>query len=342
MNLLLPAAARLAGRLYGLVLYPVSFVSSRVDGARERQRLLDRALSVVERYQASHPERIAASVAYYAFLSLVPLVLLASSLLGFVLVNDPETRFELLMHISDVVPGPFAETVVDGVAESRRSLGLIGLFFLLFAGTAWIDSLRAGIRAVWLVGEYDRNVVVKKLVDVLSLFGIGLAFAASVAVSVVGTTASGTILDALSFEDTASRVLLRVSAFLVALASGFVLFLFVFARVPRAHSPWYRLVPAALLAAVGFEVLKLLGALYITWVTRNSQVLGGALVSALAALVWLNLLARLALFAAAWGAPPGLTPERVRAAPEPPVGPQAGSGPAAPPTDAARTPSFPA
>ena len=274
---------------------------------RARQRSLDRALAAIERYHECHAARLAGTISYYGFLALAPLVLLASSVLGFVLAGSPDRQLSVLSHISDYLPGQFARDLVNGATASRRSAGLLGLIGLAIAGLGWVDSLRVGIRTVWRLPEYDVHPVLRRLVDLVLLVGLGLAFAATTAVSVGGTAASGAVFGWLDLHGAWARWVVRLTALVVALAANVVLFTFVLARVPRYRLAGRRVLAGAVLAGIGFEGLKLVGTYYLAYATRYSTGLGGTAVGLLGGLIWLNVASRLTLFSAAWanaGDPP--------------------------------------
>jgi membrane protein len=241
-------------------------------------------------------------------------VLLASSVLGFVLAGSPERQLSMLSHISDYLPTQFARELVTGATASRRSAGLLGLAGLAIAGLGWVDSLRVGIRTIWHLPEYDVHPILRRVVDLFLLVGLGLAFAATIAVSLAGTAASGALFGWLDLHGTWSRWVVRFTAVVVALGANVVLFTFVLARVPRHRLAGRRVLGGAVLAGFGFEVLKLVGTYYLAYATRYSTGLGGTAVGLLGGLIWMNLASRLTLFAAAWAAagdsPDGSGPDR--------------------------------
>ena len=106
---------------------------------------------------------------------------------------------------------------------------------------------------------------------------------------------------------------------ILALAGDMVIFWWLLVRLPRVTVPRGVLLRGALLASVGFEVLKLMGTWYIAQVNKSPA--AGVFGSVIGILVWLYLVARYLLFCAAWTAtalpsPRPLTPGLV-----PPPGP---------------------
>ena len=109
-----------------------------------------------------------------------------------------------------------------------------------------------------------------------------------------------------------AAILLRVAAFAVAVLADFLLLLYVLTLLPGVEPPRRRLVVAALIGAVGFELLKLLLSGYMQGVAAKSMY--GAFGVPVALLLWINFTAKLVLFCAAWTATPskGATRTSVR------------------------------
>lgn len=93
---------------------------------------------------------------------------------------------------------------------------------------------------------------------------------------------------------------MQVAAFAVAVLADFLVLLYVLTLLPGVEPPRRRLLVAALLGAVGFELLKLLLSGYIQGVAAKSVY--GAFGVPVALLLWLNFTAKLVLFCAAWTA----------------------------------------
>ena len=69
---------------------------ARVDAFQQRHPAIGTPLAVVYKYVDDGGPQLAALITYYAFVSLFPLLLLASTVLGFVLSGDSELQQRLL------------------------------------------------------------------------------------------------------------------------------------------------------------------------------------------------------------------------------------------------------
>ena len=124
---------------------------------------LDRLEKAVCRYWDDNCDRLAASVTYYAYLSLFPLLLLLGSIMGFVLRDEGSRQERLQGYLSDYIPATLTDRLVQVLSDNAGTTGLLGLAGLVIAGLGWVDTLRESIRAVWHQPSPAGNVVVKKL-----------------------------------------------------------------------------------------------------------------------------------------------------------------------------------
>jgi membrane protein len=282
---------------------PIDRVKRAVNAVRQRRPGLDHAIRAWQRYQVDGGDRLAAAVTYFGFLAFFPLVALAFSVLGFVLANDPGLRGTITGHLNDTLPGLVGngpgQINVDKIASAKTDAGVIGLLGLLYAGLGWVDALRQALRTIWHQDIKAGNILVTKLTDVGILVGLGLALFASVLVSVVATTATGTVLGWMGLDGSlTASIVVRLLAVVLAIAADVAVFGWLFTRLPRTRPPGARILQGALLMAVLFEVLKAVGSIYLKGTTSNA--LYGTFAAVVGLLIWINLVSRLLLFCAAW------------------------------------------
>src|ERR1700712_912939 len=256
---------------------PIDAVQSGVTTVRERRPFLDHFIRAFSRYQSDAGDRLAASVTYFGFLSFFPLIALAFSVAGFVVDAYPDAQRQLAEQINTFLPGLADKLDVTTLGQAKVATGLVGLVGLLFAGLGWIDALREAIRTMWHHNVQAGNVVVKKLVDIAVLVGLGLTLLASVVVT---------------------GVALRVVGIGLAVLVDFAVFIYLFTRLPRLSTPFRRVFKGALLGAVGLEILKVVGSLLVSRTTNNPVY--GAFAVVVGLLIWINLVSRFVLFTAAW------------------------------------------
>jgi len=299
-----------------------SQATGRWQAAKERYRWLGHAVAAWHRFRDNNGNHFAGALTYFSFLALFPLVLLAASVLGFVLRGNPGLQNDVYDTITSGLPGGFGQIVRDSInaAERQRTgVGIVGLVGVLFAGLGWVANLRAAINAVWGVEPPKRKFIVAKLADLVVLVGLGIAILLSVGLSAIGTAFTDAIVRGADLNGVSGmHTLVRVAGYLLAVIGDVLIFSWVLGRLPQAHPPPRVVFKGALLAAVGFGVLKVIGTYYIARVAHSPTV--GAFGSIIGVLLWIDLVSRYLLYCAAWtataGAPPA-EPARPESPPEP-------------------------
>lgn len=264
--------------------------------------VLGTGLRVQDRYRADAGNQLAAAMGFFGFLSLFPVLLLALSVAGFLLADDPGRQAEIVSTIEGAIPGLGAAAGGEGsrtvVGEAMQAItanpgavGLIGLVALLLAGLRIVDSAMTATERVFRV-EVETGAVRKKVRQLGALVGLGLlALAGTVAASSVGA-----LVDRLASP---LDVVAGVVAPLVAVGLDFALFLVAYHVLAAGRGPaWRELVPGALLAAVGWTGLKVFGATYVAGQVARANELYGTLGGVIGLLLLLFLAGRLYVYGA--------------------------------------------
>ncbi|MDT9683240.1 YihY/virulence factor BrkB family protein [Streptomyces sp. TRM76323] len=256
-----------------------------------------------ETLDRAHWTRLAAAITFISFLSLFPLITLGA-VVGAALLGDERLR-TAQDTLSEQVPGISDQLDLGAFVDNAGTVGLVAGGVLLFTGIGWVGSLRDCLRAVWALDDTDEgNPIVRKGKDALLLLGLGGTALVSLAASTLGATAVGWAADRLGIpEGGAGGVLLHTAALAIAVLADFLLLLYLLTLLPGVEPPRRDLVTAALIGAVGFELLKLLLGGYIRGVAAKSMY--GAFGVPVALLLWISFTARLLLFCAAWSATGG-------------------------------------
>jgi membrane protein len=278
--------------------------AARWAALKERYTWLRHIVSAWVLLQRNNGSQYAAAITYFSFLALFPLLLLAVSVAGFILHSDPALEQDFFAQLTDKVPGAFGKTLKESVQaaiDSRAGLGLVGLAGVLLTGLGWVGKVRTAIDAVWGRTARQVNFVKAKLANLVVLAGLGIGAVVSIGLTVVGTSLTDQILRGLGWADLpGAHLLLKIVGIAVAVAGDMVIFWWVLVGLPQIEVPVRIAVRGALLAALGFEVLKIVGTYTIAH-TANSPT-AGPFAGIIAVLIWMQLVARLVLFACAWTA----------------------------------------
>jgi membrane protein len=255
---------------------------SLLDRIATRLPFLKPLAAVQRRYGDVGGNQLAAAFTLQAFLSIFPLVLVAIAALGFVAAGShTDVAGRLVDQLG--LKGESAKMLTDAVAaaeRSRKAASVVGFLGLLWSGLGLVGALQFAFNGVWQVNE-------RGLKDkVLGLFWLGGA-----AVLFVGGAAATTALRWLPG-------FLAPVGVLVTFAVSLGLWLWTLRVLPNTKLPWRRLLPGALLGAIGLEILKAVGAYYVPKAVASSSQLYGSLGIVFAVLAWLLLFGRLVVYSA--------------------------------------------
>jgi membrane protein len=284
--------------------------TTRWKRARLEHNWLDHLVRAWGRFQDNNASQYAAAITYFSFLALFPLLLLAASVMGFVLSSNPHLEHELIDKIAKNIPGTLGDQLSQGVQSvisSRTGVGLIGLFGVLLTGLGWIGNLRQAINGVWGLKASKQSFVRSRAANLLVLAGLGLGILLSLGLATVGTAVTDQIVRAAGLESVSGiSYLVKAAAIVIGLLGDLVIFGWLLIRLPRAEVSSRIAFRTALLAAVGFEVLKIVGTYTISKSAHSATL--GPFAGLLAVLIWIQLVARYLLFCTAWSATATATP----------------------------------
>lgn len=243
-----------------------------------------RALDVHERVGEINGGFAASAITVTIFLSLFPLLLVAIAVVGFIAHGNDDLASEVIDKLG--LTGAGAETMTDALAkasESRQAASVIGLLGLAWAGSAVAVALQSGVRLPW----QERSNGIKD-----RLFGM-----VWLAVAGVGFALLGFLSGVLRYlPDWAPTAVASVLSVLLSLLIATALFTWMFWGLGDRRVGWRSLVPGAVAAAIGFQVLALVGTVYVPQLVSRSSALYGSIGIVFAILAWLALFARLIVY----------------------------------------------
>jgi membrane protein len=245
-----------------------------------RWQWVETALRVQERFGELNGGYLASAITLAAFLSLFPLLLLATAVVGWLSVRSLDLAGSVVSQLG--LTGDAAKAVrsaIDTAAKGRGVAGPIGAIGLLWSGLGLVAAIQYAFDEVWQVsGRGVRD----KLRGLVWLGGAVALFLGSFALSAL-----------LAFVP---RV--AVLAVPLALVLNVALWTWTLKQLTGFDIPWRSHLAGALLGAIGFEVLKLVGAVYVPRAVASSSALYGSIGTVFATLAWLFFFGRLLVYAA--------------------------------------------
>ncbi|MGK5630759.1 YihY/virulence factor BrkB family protein [Streptomyces sp. URMC 123] len=267
-----------------------------------------------ERLDAVHWTRLAAAITFVSFVAVFPLITVGAAIAAALLTHAQVN--EIKHQLSEQVPGISDQLDLDALIANAATVGSIAGSLLLLTGIGWVGSLRECLRAVWEKEEDPDNFFLLKLKDAGVLVGLAAVGTVAMGGSAFASSAVGWVADRLGVaEDSAGRVLLFVAGLAIGVLADFVLLAYLLTRLPGVHPTRRAVLVAGLIGAVGFELLKLLLSGYLQGVAGKSMY--GAFGVPVALMIWINFMAKLLLYCAAWTATEAGPEEAPTATPAP-------------------------
>jgi len=259
----------------------------RVMSVRRRSRVVDVAIETLDCFRRHQTGRNAAVLAYWGFLSVFPLLLAATTILGFVLEGNEGLRDDIVDSALSQIPvvGSTIEANAGDLEGNTWAL-VIGLLTALWASMKAFIGVQAAFDDVWEVDIDARaNIAVKRLRALIGLIAIGLAQVATVVLSGIAGAAEITAL---------SKVLIVAGALAINIAVVATVFRFLTA----APVTWTMVWPGALFSGVLFTALQLVGTVVVSRMIADAGEIYGTFASMLALMSWFSLHALISLYGA--------------------------------------------
>lgn len=264
----------------------------------------------VERYNGRFGFQFGAGVAYFSVLAIVPVLMVAFSILGFFLV---ELRPDLITKVSEMVTdqlrGVNAETLQEiehfvlSTLQNYTSIGVAGLIAGLYTAAAWMGHLRNALDAQWRADfDAERDTTpypVKVVTNLARMAGLLVAIGITFGLATVSTNFAQQVATWLGFGSTwFTSALLRILAPILSMVAGWLTFCYIYLVVPRRREVWRYVRIGALFGAIGLFILQYGTALIISALSGNKAALVFGPVIGL--MLFFNLFAQLILIVAAW------------------------------------------
>ncbi|MGI8678874.1 MAG: YihY/virulence factor BrkB family protein [Jatrophihabitans sp.] len=235
-------------------------------------------IAVVYKFFDDQGNYLAALIAFYGFLSLVPLMLLSSTILNFALEAHPDVQKQLFHSVLGQFP-IVGQELADPHGVSGSGVGLsIGILGTLYGGLGAAQAAQNAMNTIWRVPRNERpNPFAARGRSILLLSVIGL--------SIIGTTALAALGSIVDGFGALSKIGIGVGTLVINVAvftTGF--------RLATARALTLRqTLPGALGAAAVWQALQYFGAVYVGSVVRRASEIDGLFAIVLGLVVWIYL-----------------------------------------------------
>jgi YihY family inner membrane protein len=257
----------------------------KLDRFQQRHRALALPLAVVKKFSDDGAGNLAALIAYYGFFALFPLLLLFTTVLGFVLQGDPQAQSSVIHSALGQFPIIGNQLEAHSLTGSGLALA-VGIVGTLLSGLGVTLAGANAFNQVHGVPHRERpNFLQSRLrgLGILAVLGV---------LQVISTVVSGAVSGGLG------SVFVVIAGIVVSLALNVVLFLATFRLLTDSSVPTRELWPGIICASVLWEILQAVGGLYINHVLKSASNTYGTFATVIGLILWLHLGAQAVIYSA--------------------------------------------
>ena len=259
----------------------------RVLALRRRWAPVEVAAVTIDGYRRHRSGRNATIVAHFGFLSIFPLLLVATTILGFVLQNRPRLRTTIIDSALSQLPF-VGQTISSDPSRLEGSVAVLvlGLGGALWAGMKAFVALQGALDDVAEVPLDDRPNLFKGRLR--ALLGILIVGASQIVTAGLTTVVGATRLFGVG------KALLLIAAVAVNVA----VLAASFRWLCSASRSWRVVVPGAIVGGVLFSALQLIGTTVVGRAVANATPAYGTFATVIGLFTWFGLHSSVAMWCA--------------------------------------------
>ncbi|MGF7239570.1 MAG: YihY/virulence factor BrkB family protein [Frankia sp.] len=238
-------------------------------------------IAVAYKYADDFGGYLSALLTYYAFVSLFPLLLLLTTVLGLVLSGDASLQHRVETSALRQIP------IVGSQLGQPRSIGggtpglIIGIAGSLYGGLGVAQAAQYAMNTAWSVPRNNRP-------NPFKARGRSLLLLATAGLALLGTT----VLSALSISNAGTLgTFVKVVLFVASILLNAIVFVFVFKVATTRQLTIREVAPGAITAAVAWQLLQTFGVTYVSHVVKNASATNSVFALVLGLLAFLYLTA---------------------------------------------------
>jgi YihY family inner membrane protein len=258
----------------------------RADAAQQRHQWLALPAGVIRKFADDRAGGLAALIAYYAFFSLFPLMLVAVTVTSYVLHGNEQLQRRIVDSALVNLPiiGPQLRGGVHSINGSMFAL-VVGIAGALWAGMSVLASVESALDDIWDVPRRQRASMIPRLIrGLIVLVALGTAVLVAAVTAGISTTKSSFPAAAIGWS---IAVILNVGTMMI-----------VFRVLTSAQVSWRDVWPGATLAGVVWTGLQALGGYIVGRRISGASDVYGVFAVVIGLLSWLYLGAQITMLAA--------------------------------------------
>jgi membrane protein len=255
-----------------------------VDRAQRDRPWIAVPVATLKKFNDDRASKLAALVAYYAFASIFPLLLIAVTVLGIVARTNPTVGKHLLhaLHQYPIVGTELSHSMRHGLNGTGLAL-VVGVLFTLYGARGIAGAIQNALNSVWEVPLFRRPKFPKNLLrsfGLICVIGPGQIITIALSTIAGGTGHLGGIGG-------------QIAAIVVSLILNIGLFWLGFRIATAAEVATRDLRLSAILAAIAWQILQLIGSEFVKHASNSAYGTFGVVLGLLA---WFYLQAQITLY----------------------------------------------
>jgi membrane protein len=257
-------------------------VSQRLDDYQRTHDWLGLPIGVVYKFFDDQGVYLSVLITHYAFLSIFPLLLISSSVLGFILRGDSELQERILASALRQFPVIGEQIGRPGGLKGSTAAIVIGTVAAIYGALGVSLALQNAMNVSWAVPRNLRpNPIQLRLRGARLLLTVGVAF--------TGTTVLSAISNRAGSFGSGVGALIKLLVVLLAVVLNATMIAYLFRMATTRFLTLRDVLPGAVTAALLWQLLQLGGSVYIRSVVKDSTTTNGVFAVVLGLIAWLYL-----------------------------------------------------
>ncbi|MCI5825102.1 MAG: YihY/virulence factor BrkB family protein [Arcanobacterium sp.] len=270
-----------------------------------------RIVRAMMRYGAARGALLAGGIAYSAMFAIAGALAIGLTAFSYTLGSDQQLFTAAVQRVNRALPGILKTAdSPDGLLDPQSLIldtpvnvvSVVSAFVLLWSALALMANLRSSIQAMFGIVRLPMNPVFAKVLELGGFLILGLGVVISTVLTAGAQFFAEPIFHLIQLPESWATVVLRVTSIALAMVVDMGIFIFLFRVMSAVRALRRDLFYGALIGAVASAIVRFLGTSAVSSVANNPLLAPFAAIITL--LLWVNLVARITLIAAAFTANP--------------------------------------
>jgi membrane protein len=248
------------------------------------KRELSLLVKTVKEASQDHAKDLAAAIAFWAFLSIFPLLIGIFSLAGYFL-QSSELQARIYQVVTEIFPGSgsLVRENLEAMIQYRGTMSWVGIGGLLWSASKGFGAITRAVNRA-LGAEQTDNFLLSKIRSFFMAIAVSISAITSIAITLaIEIVLDSPLLTRIGFKPIDVS---HVKSWVLSLLLMFLTFALIYKLAPYVKVRWRQVLPGAFLAAVLFDLVKTAFVIYLDRFADFEKIYG-SLSSIIVLLLWL-------------------------------------------------------